>query len=108
MAQYINRLEAATTFVHFSFSAPYNTTSHSRIVIISGMSHSIMVGASLAMVSVSVSVLVPPVLVALRVIKNFPVIVGMPVITPVVALSDKPGGKPVASKLVGVFEAVIV
>ena len=59
-------------------------------------------------VSVSVPVPVPPALVALRAIMNVPAAVGVPEMTPVVALSAKPVGKPVAPKLVGLFKAVIV
>jgi hypothetical protein len=49
-----------------------------------------------AMVSVSVALPVPPPLVALSVTAEVPADVGVPEITPVPVLTDKPAGKPVA------------
>src|SRR5207302_9675378 len=58
-------------------------------------------------VTASVWVPVPPALVALRVTVEAPAVVGVPEMSPVVALSAKPAGNPVAPKLVGLFVAVI-
>ena len=58
-------------------------------------------------VSVRVAWPVPPLLVAPRVTVEVPAAAGVPEISPVVALTDKPAGKPVALKLVGELEAVI-
>lgn len=49
----------------------------------------------------SVSELVPPALMALMVAPKVPVPIGVPEISPVEALTPKPGGSPVAPKLVG-------
>jgi len=61
-------------------------------------------------VSVSVAMPVPLLLVAPKVTLNgLPVVaVGVPVIAPVEVLTDKPAGNPVALKLVGVLLAVMV
>jgi hypothetical protein len=60
------------------------------------------------MVSVRVAVPVPTLLVALSVTVDVPPVpVGVPEITPVVVLTDKPAGNPVAPKLVGELVAVI-
>jgi hypothetical protein len=59
------------------------------------------------MVSVRVAWPVPPLLVAPRVTVEVPEAAGVPEISPVVALTDRPAGKPVALKLVGELEAVI-
>ena len=61
-----------------------------------------------AMVITNVAFPEPPPLVAMMVTLNIPTTVGVPVISPVVVLTVKPAGKPVALKLVGVFDAVIV
>ena len=70
-----------------------------------------MVGATVAavMVMVSVCVAVPPPLVAVIVAAKVPVLVtdGVPEITPVLTLTVRPRGKPVALKLVGELVAVI-
>ena len=58
-------------------------------------------------VKVSVALPVPPALVALIVTVYVPAIVGVPEIKPVLVFTLKPGGKPVAPKLVGLFVAVI-
>ena len=58
-------------------------------------------------VTASVWVPVPPALVALRVTVEAPALVGVPEMSPVVALSARPAGNPVAPKLVGLFVAVI-
>jgi hypothetical protein len=59
------------------------------------------------MVSVRVAWPVPLVLVAPRVTVEVAAAVGVPEISPVVALTDRPAGNPVALKLVGELEAVI-
>jgi hypothetical protein len=59
------------------------------------------------MVSVRVALPVPLVLVAPRVTVEVVAAVGVPEISPVVELTDRPAGKPVALKLVGELEAVI-
>ncbi|MEO5960560.1 MAG: hypothetical protein ABIR80_15715 [Opitutaceae bacterium] len=53
------------------------------------------------MVSVNVAVPVPTALLALRVTVETPAAVGVPPIAPVVALTVRPAGRPVAPKLVG-------
>ena len=53
-------------------------------------------GGALAIVSVSVTVPVPPLLVALSVTEDVPAALGVPVIAPVPVLTAKPAGKPVA------------
>ena len=50
----------------------------------------------------------PPALIAFIVTFDVPATVGVPEISPVLVLSDKPLGKPLALKLVGVLVAVIV
>jgi len=58
-------------------------------------------------VSVSVFVPVPALFVALRVMVERPPLLGVPEISPVVVLTVRPEGRPVAPKLVGLFAAVI-
>ena len=58
-------------------------------------------------VSVNVAEPVPPALVALMVTLEVPAAVGVPEINPVVVLTLKPAGSPVALKLVGLLLAVI-
>ena len=53
-------------------------------------------GAGTAMVSVRVALPVPPLLVAPRVTVEVAAAVGVPEISPVVALTDRPAGNPVA------------
>ena len=65
-------------------------------------------GFAAATVSVNVAVPVPPALVALKLMLEVPVALGVPEMTPVEVLTERPDGKPVALKLVGVFVAVIV
>ena len=48
------------------------------------------------MVKLNVAVPVPPALVALRPMVDTPVLVGVPVMAPVVVLTVKPAGRPVA------------
>ena len=50
---------------------------------------------------------VPPALVALRVTLETPALVGVPEMSPLVVLSVRPAGSPMAPKLVGLFVAVI-
>ena len=63
-------------------------------------------GAGL-IVNVNVALPVPPAFVALNVTVEVPVPVGVPEINPVLLLTDRPVGNPVAPKLVGLFVAVI-
>ena len=58
-------------------------------------------------VSVNVAVPVPDAFVAPIVTELVPLAVGVPVIAPVEVLTDKPLGKPLALKLVGLLLAVI-
>ncbi len=58
-------------------------------------------------VKVNVLVPVPPALVALSVTLEVPAVVGVPEMSPVAVLIDRPAGNPVALKLVGLLEAVI-
>jgi hypothetical protein len=67
----------------------------------------VMAGAVTAMVSIRVALPVPEALLAPTVTVEVPTAVGLPEISPVVALTDKPAGNPVALKLVGELEAVI-
>ena len=60
------------------------------------------------MVKVKVALPVPPALVALMVTLYVPAVVGVPEINPVLVLTDRPAGSPVALKLVGLLVAVIV
>ncbi len=67
-----------------------------------------MTGACGLTVIVSVVVPVPPGFAAPMVTEEVPVAVGVPVIAPVVVLTESPVGSPVAEKLVGLYVAVIV
>jgi hypothetical protein len=58
-------------------------------------------------VMVSVALPLPPALLALMVELNVPVTLGVPLITPVLVLTLKPVGRPVAPKLVGLLLAVM-
>ena len=58
-------------------------------------------------VKVRVAVPVPPLLVALRVTFVVPAAVGVPEITPVAVLTERPAGNGLAPKLVGLLLAVI-
>ena len=60
------------------------------------------------MVKVKVALPVPPALVALMVTLYVPAVVGVPEINPVLVFTDRPAGRPVALKLVGLLVAVIV
>jgi len=66
-----------------------------------------MAGFDNATVTVSVADPVPPALVALIVTVEVAAAVGVPVIWPVVVLTLKPAGSPVALKLVGLLLAAI-
>ena len=66
-----------------------------------------MTGVAGLIVKVSVALPVPPALVALMVTVYVPAVVGVPEINPVLVLTLKPAGSPVALKLVGLFVAVI-
>ena len=55
-----------------------------------------MTGSAAAMVSVKVTLPVPPLLIALRVTVEVAAPVGVPEINPVVLLTVKPAGNPVA------------
>src|SRR5436309_2290109 len=65
------------------------------------------VGVAGVIVTASVWVPVPPALVALRVTVEAPAVVGVPEMSPVVALSARLAGNPVAPKLVGLFVAEV-
>ena len=67
----------------------------------------VITGAGGFTVKVKVAVPVPPALVALKLTFEVAAVVGVPEISPVPVLIDKPAGKPVALKLVGLFVAVI-
>ena len=66
-----------------------------------------MTGVGGLIVKVNVWLPVPPALVALMVTAYVPAVVGVPEINPVLVLTLKPAGSPVALKLVGLFVAVI-
>ena len=66
----------------------------------------VMTGAAVT-INVSVAVPVPALLVALSDMVEVPVAVGVPEIRPLAVLTDKPAGRPVAAKLVGVLVAAI-
>ena len=67
----------------------------------------VMTGGGVLIVIISVAVPVPPELVALMVTGYVPAVVGVPEINPVLVLTVKPEGSPVALKLVGLLVAVI-
>ena len=67
----------------------------------------VMTGAGAAMVRVSVAMPVPVELVALSVMVEVPAAVGVPEISPLEVLTDRPEGSPVAPKLVGELVAMI-
>ena len=64
-------------------------------------------GGAARMEIVSVAFPVPPELVALMVAVEFPAVVGLPEIRPVVAFTLKPAGKPDAPNEVGLLVAAI-
>ena len=66
-----------------------------------------MTGGAGLMVRVRVALPVPPALVALMVMLEVPMAVGVPEINPVVPLTESPLGRFMAPKLVGLFVAVI-
>ena len=68
----------------------------------------VMTGAVGVSVKVRVAVPVPPAFVALRLMFEFPVAVGVPEMTPVTVLMLRPAGNPMALKVVGLFVAVMV
>ena len=67
----------------------------------------VITGAATDTVSVRVAVPVPPLLVALKETVEFPAVVGVPEMRPVVALTERPAGKPDAAKPVGELLAII-
>jgi hypothetical protein len=67
----------------------------------------VIAGGAIAIVSGRAALPVPPALVALRVTVEVAAAVGVPEISPVAVLIDKPAGKPVALYLVGVLVATI-
>jgi hypothetical protein len=67
----------------------------------------VITGAATAIVSIRVAWPAPLALVALSVTVEVPAAAGVPEIIPLVLLTDRPAGNPVAPKLVGVFVAVI-
>ena len=66
-----------------------------------------MTGVAGLIVITNVALPVPPALVALMVTLYVPAVVGVPEITPVPGFTDKPAGRLVALKLVGLLVAVI-
>ena len=67
----------------------------------------VITGNPMPIVIVRVAVAVEVALVALIVTVNVPCPIGVPEMRPVEALTARPGGRPVAPKLVGLFVAVI-
>ena len=67
----------------------------------------VITGAGGLIVRVRALVPVPPAFVALRVIFEVPMVVGVPEIRPVAVLIDRPAGKPAALKLAGLLVAKI-
>ena len=67
----------------------------------------LITGAAGAIVSARVAEPVPPPFVALSVTLDVPAALGVPEITPLVLFTVSPAGRPLASKLVGLFVAVI-
>ncbi len=68
----------------------------------------VMAGAGKgAIVTTSVAVPDPPILIALNVTGKAPDKAGVPEIAPLVLFIERPAGNPVASKLAGLFLAVI-
>ena len=67
----------------------------------------VMTGGGGLIVNVKVALPVPLLLVALMVTLYVPAVVGVPEINPVLVLTVKPEGNPVALKLVGLLVAVI-
>ena len=67
----------------------------------------VITGAGAETISVSVVVPVPEPLVALRVIVDEPDAIGVPEISPLEVLTDRPEGSSVAPKLVGELVALI-
>ncbi len=68
----------------------------------------VTVSGALAMARARVAVPVPPVLIAPSVTVKLPAWVGVPLIAPVEASSDRPVGRPVAVKLAGELLAATV
>ena len=66
-----------------------------------------MTGVGGLIVKVNVWLPLPPALVALMVTVYVPAVVGVPEINPVLVFTVKPGGSPIALKLVGLLVAVI-
>ena len=64
-------------------------------------------GGAVVIVKVGIADPVPPLFVALTVTLKVPETVGAPEIMPVLVLIDRPVGKPLAPKLVGLLVAVI-
>ena len=67
----------------------------------------VITGGGGRIVTVRMALPVPPALLALIVTLAVPVVVGVPLITPVDVFTLKPAGNPVAAKLVGLLLAVI-
>ena len=68
----------------------------------------VMTGVPWAMVNARVALPVPPRFVAVMVALEFPAVVGVPEMTPVVVFTVSPAGKPVAPKEAGELLAVMV
>ena len=67
----------------------------------------VITGVAGLIVSDRVCVPVPPALVALKLTLEFPAVIGVPEMSPVTVSMDRPAGRPVALKLVGLLVAVI-
>jgi hypothetical protein len=67
----------------------------------------VMTGARGMMVITTLAVPVPPAFVAVMVAVAVPAAVGVPMIAPEVELTDRPLGRPLAPKEVGLFVAVM-
>jgi hypothetical protein len=64
-------------------------------------------GAGRFIARAKIAVPVPPLFAALKVTLKLPETVGVPEMTPLAVLTERPAGKPLAPKLVGLFVAVI-
>ena len=98
-------VEVETKFVPFTVNVNCGPPAVAQV----GLSELIVGLALIVMTSVAVAVLqgLAPLL-AVIVTLVVPAVVGVPEITPVLVLTVRPGGKPVALKLVGLLVAVIV
>jgi hypothetical protein len=98
-------VEVETKFVPFTVNVNCGPPAVAQV----GLSELIVGRALIVITKVAVAVLqgLAPLL-AVMVTLVVPAVVGVPEITPVLVLTVRPGGKPVALKLVGLLVAVIV